>query len=95
MSVPVVAFGQWLYITDLILQAVMNGHAVVETSAGFYYSGQLIQPKGFDGLLTVLQFQDLAQNVEFEGSSRPAYHLVSMKVPAACQRTWMIVMSDF
>jgi hypothetical protein len=66
--------------SDSILQAVMNGHAVHDTGQGYEYSGQLIQPAGFEGLLTVLQFQKLSQDVEFEGASRPAFHLVSMKV---------------
>ncbi len=66
-------------ITDSISQAVINGHALRETKDGYEYSGQLIQPAGFEGLLTVLQFQNLSPNVAFEGSS--AFHLVSMKVP--------------
>ena len=67
-------------ITDLIIQVVMNGHAVHEISNGYEYSGQLIQPTGFEGLLTVLQFQNLSQTLDFEGTSRPVHHLISMKV---------------
>jgi hypothetical protein len=59
----------------------MNGHAdVQETTHGYEYSGELVQPTGFEGLLTVLQFQELSRNLESEGPSPQAYHLVSMKV---------------
>jgi hypothetical protein len=69
-------------ITDSILQVVMNGAAVDEAGQGYEYSGQLIQPAGFEGLLTVLRFQNLSESLIFEGASRPACHLVSMKVPS-------------
>jgi hypothetical protein len=64
----------------LILQAVINGHAAQVTEHGYEYIGQLIHPTGFERLLTVLQYQNLPPNLESEGFSCQAYHLVSMKV---------------
>jgi hypothetical protein len=80
LKLPLCSDANLIYISDLILQAVMNGHAVHETMHGYEYSGQLIQPTGFEGLLTVIQFQNLSRNLDFEGTSRAACHLVSMKV---------------
>ena len=59
----------------------MNGHAEVETGRGYEYSGQLIEPAGFEDLLTVIEYQKLSTDVDFNGALRPACHLVSMKVP--------------
>ena len=64
----------------------MNVTAISETAHNYdEYRGELIRPVGFEGLLTVLEVQPFSEPVEFEGTMRDAYHLVSMKV--SCCRT--------